>query len=170
LVSGTDALESGGVGGSLVDAPTRLRIGASGSLRERGLTILGRARYRYDGGFWDEWQIGWDDGAPPDWLEEDEGYWTLYRRERLRGPVPPPNDVRIGSTVQVNTYQVFVTEKRSGQLQGSEGQFSSTLPLRGEFAYFQGSAGGRTVSVTYWQNEIELSVGEDLEPHDLVLG
>ncbi|MEJ2577872.1 MAG: DUF4178 domain-containing protein [Kineosporiaceae bacterium] len=169
LVSGGDTLAPGRTGASLVDAPSRLQIGARGALRGRGLTVLGRARYRYDGGFWDEWQVGWDDGAPPDWLEEDEGYWTLYRRERLRGPVPPPDTVQVGSTVQANTHPVFVTEKRRGHLEGTEGQFASTLPLRGEFVYIQGGAAGRTVCLTYWQDEIELSVGDDLDHTDLVL-
>lgn len=169
LVSGGETLEPGGTGASLVDAPSRLRIGARAVLRGRSLSVLGRARYRYDGGFWDEWQVGWDDGAPPDWLEEDEGYWTLYRRERLHGPVPPPDTVQVGTSVQVNTHPMFVTEKRRGRLEGTEGQFASTLPLRGGFTYVQGSAAGRTVCLTYWQDEIELSVGEDLDHCDLEL-
>lgn len=169
LVSGTDTLDPTGAGASLVDQPSRLAVGARGTLDGRALTVLGRARYRYPEGFWDEWQVGWDDGAPPDWLEEDEGYWTLYRRERLRGPVPPPDQVRVGAQVPVNAYQVFVTEKRTGRLAGTEGQFASTLPLRDEFAYWQGSAGEQVVSLTYWPDEIELSVGLDLAPGRLDL-
>ncbi|MBL8164213.1 MAG: DUF4178 domain-containing protein, partial [Anaerolineae bacterium] len=82
-MSGTDTLDPTGQTASLANYPSRLRVGMSGKIRGRGFTVLGRIRYMYDEGFWEEWQITWDDGAPPDWLEEDEGYWTLYRRERV---------------------------------------------------------------------------------------
>jgi hypothetical protein len=129
--------------------------------------VLGRIRYGYDGGFWEEWQIAWDDGAPPDWLEEDEGYWTVYRRERIKGAVPSYNEVRVGSTVKVNQYSVYVTEKRTAKVVGSEGQFSSVFPLTGTFGYFQGGADDKTVSINYWEDEIELSTGDELEHHEL---
>lgn len=169
LVSGSDTLDPSGASASLADQPSRLAVGARGTLRGREFTVLGRARYRYDAGFWDEWQVGWTDGAPPDWLEEDEGYWTLFRRERLRGAVPPPDAVQVGASVPVNSSTLFVTEKRRGRLAGTEGQFASTLPLREEFVYVQGGADGRAMCLTYWADEIELSVGEDVGHDELAL-
>lgn len=169
LVSGGDTLDPTGTGISLADQPSVLSINATGELNGRRFTVLGRARYRYDAGFWDEWQIGWADGAPPDWLEQDEGYWTLYRRERLRGAVGPAADISVGSSVQINQLSVFVTEKRSARLAGSEGQFASTLPMRDQFIYVQGSTDQQVVCVTYWPDEIELSVGEDLAPGALTI-
>lgn len=169
LVSGSDTLDPTGKSTSLADYPSRLQVGMPGTLRGRSFTVLGRIRYQYAEGYWDEWQIGWTDGAPPDWLEEDEGYWTLYRRERVKGAIPAYDQVRVGGTMQVNAFNVFVTEKRRAKVSGSEGQFSSVFPLTGDFGYVQGGADNRSVSVNYWQDEIELSVGDDLEHHELVL-
>jgi hypothetical protein len=123
----------------------------------------------YDAGFWEEWQIGWDDGAPPDWLEEDEGMWTLYRRGRVKAEIPPYEQVRVGATMPINNEQVFITEKRTAQVMGSVGQFSSVFPIQGTFGYATGAANNRSVSVNYWEDEIELSIGEDLEYNDLVI-
>lgn len=167
VVSGSDGLDAVGKTASLADYPSRLSVGQQGVIQGRSFTILGRVRYTYDEGFWDEWQIEWHDGAPPDWLEEDEGYWTLYKRERVRGQVPPMEQISVGKSYSINNKQVFITEKRYGQMMGSEGQFSSVLPISGKFGYASGNANNQLVSVNYWSDEIELSVGTDLEPHEI---
>lgn len=168
LVRGSEGLDVAGQSASLADYPSRLSVGAQGKIKGRGFTVLGRIRYMYDAGFWEEWQIGWDDGAPPEWLEEDEGMWTLYRRGRVKAEIPPYEEVRVGATISINNQQVFITEKRQGQVMGSEGQFSSVFPIQGTFGYATGAANDRSVSVNYWEDEIELSIGEDLEHSDVV--
>jgi hypothetical protein len=169
LVSGTDTLDETGKTASLANFPSRLRIGNRGEIRGRGFNVLGRVRYVYDEGYWEEWQIAWDDGAPPDWLEEDEGYWTVYRRERVKSAIPLYDQVRVGMTIPINNRQVFITEKRTAKVGGTEGQFAAVLPLKGAFGYLQGGADGVSVGVNYWEDEIELSIGDDLEHHDLKL-
>ena len=170
LVRGSDGLDPTGKSASLADYPSRFQVGMSGNIRGRGFQVLGRVRYAYDAGYWEEWQIAWNDDAPPDWLEEDEGLWTVYHRERVKSAIPPYEQIRVGSNVSVNGKNVFVTEKRTAKVAGSEGQFASVMPMSGTFGYFQGSANNQSVSVNYWTDEIELSVGDDLETSDLKIG
>lgn len=167
MVSGSDNLETKGTSAKLADYPSRLDIGQTGVIQGRGFQVLGRIRYTYDEGFWEEWQISWNDEQAPSWLEEDEGYWTLYKRERVRSAIPAPEQIRVGSTIDVNGSDMFVTEKRTARMLGSEGQFSMTLPLAGDFTYIEGTANGQAASVTFWQNEIEVEFGTDLEPHEI---
>lgn len=169
VIKGSDTLDMTGKTSTLADYPSRLSIGQHGKIKGKGFHVMGRVRYSYDDGFWEEWQINWEDDTPPDWLEEDEGYWTLYRRERVRSAIPSYEQIRVGGTVQVNTYNVFVTEKREGKMMGSEGQFSSVMPIQEKFGFFSGTADGRVVSVNYWEDEIEISIGEDLELSDMVM-
>lgn len=169
LVSGEDGLSARGKGIKLADYPSRLQVGQGGVIRGRKFTVLGRVRYAYPEGFWEEWQINWDDGQPPAWLEEDEGYWTLYKRERVRSQIPSHDAVSVGGSINVNNMNVFVTEKRSGKMVGQEGQFSAVMPISGEFGYVTGTADGKPVSVTYWKDEIEVETGDDLEPHEIKL-
>ena len=167
LVTGGEGLDQRGKSASLGDYPSRLRVGQGGTIRGRRFTVLGRVRYAYDEGFWEEWQIAWADGQPPSWLEEDEGYWTLYTRERIRSAIPEFDAVRVGATIKVNTHDVFITEKRRARMIGSEGQFSSVLPISGDFGYLDGTANGQAVGVTYWSDELEIEVGDDLEHHEI---
>jgi Domain of unknown function (DUF4178) len=170
LLRGTDGLDFTGQSSNLADYPSRLQVGMNGKIRGRAFTVLGRVRYNYDGGFWEEFQVAWTDGAPPDWLEEDEGYWTLFRRERVKSAVPPYDSLRVGSTFSVNNRNVFISEKRQAEVAGSEGQFASALPIKGLFGYVQGGSDNSSVSVNYWQDEIEISIGDELDHSDITFG
>ena len=167
MVTGSDNLDPTGKTASLADYPSRLSVGARGKIKGRDFTVLGRIRYGYDAGFWEEWQISWADGAPPDWLEEDEGVWTLYRRGRIKGVIPPYEEVKVGAMVDVNNQKMFVTERRQAQVIGSEGQFSSVFPIVGTFGYITGATDGTITSINYWSDEIEVSLGEELEHSDI---
>lgn len=169
LISGDEGLEARGQGVKLADYPSRLNVGQTGVIRGRNFSVLGRVRYSYPEGFWEEWQIAWEDGQPPAWLEEDEGYWTIYKRERVRSQIPAHDTVRVGGTIQVNNMTVFVTEKRHGKMVGHEGQFSAVMPITGDFGYATGTADGKPISITYWADEIEVETGDDLEPHEIKL-
>ncbi|NDJ85901.1 MAG: DUF4178 domain-containing protein [Chloroflexi bacterium] len=170
MISGSQTLDPKGKTATLADYPSRLNVGARGTIRGRAFHVLGRIRYTYDAGFWEEWQIAWDDEqSPPDWLEEDEGMWTLYRRGRIKAAIPPYEEVRVGTSISINQQNVFITEKRKGQVAGSEGQFSSVFPISGEFGYVTGAGDKGKLSVNYWQDEIELSRGDEIEFNDLVI-
>ena len=166
-ISGSEDLKATGDKVSLADYPSRFSIGTRGKIKDKGFSIIGRMRYTYEEGFWDEWQIIWDDDSPPSWLEEDEGYWTLYDKERVRGAIASYDEIKVGASVKINKHEVFITERRKGKLLGHEGQFASTLPNVHQFSYVQGAADDLTVSVTYWKDSIEISVGEELEPNQV---
>ncbi|MCI0713844.1 MAG: DUF4178 domain-containing protein [Chloroflexi bacterium] len=169
VISGEGGLDPQGKTVSLADYPSRLSVGARGKIKGRGFMVLGRIRYVYDAGFWEEWQINWDDGEAPDWLEEDEGNWTVYRRGRIRGEIPPYDQVNVGQTINASGKPFFVTEKRRAKVGGSEGQFAAVFPLNETFGYITGAVEGQITSINYWSDEIELSFGMELEHGDMVI-
>lgn len=169
IVTGDSSLSANGQGVSLANYPSRLSVGTTGKIKGRKFHVLGRIRYTYDEGFWDEWQVAWDDDAPPSWLEEDEGYWTLFDKMRQKGGIAAYHDIRVGESLSINDMQVFITERRQARVMGSEGQFSAVMPIQGKFGYATGNAGDNIISINFWENEIEVSSGQEVTLSDLVL-
>jgi len=165
----TDAgLDPTGKAAKLAPLPTRFRVGQSGRLRGRPFRVLGRVRYSYDEGVWDEWYLAFEDGDAA-WLEEDEGEYTLSRRERLTTAAPSFEQARVGSQFSLNGYPFFVTERVRAQIAGSEGQlFYKATPGR-QVQFVEGNIGGRIAYLEYGEDAIEFGVGEPLARNEVEL-
>ena len=152
----------------LVPLPTRFQVGLAGKLRGRPFQVLGRVRYQYDEGVWDEWYLAFDDGQPA-WLEEDEGELILSQVERLRDPAPPFEQARVGAQFPVNGVAFFVTERCRAKVAGAEGQlFFRAIPGK-PVNFLDGNIGGRVAFLEYTEDGIEFGVGEPIARHEIEL-
>lgn len=161
-----EGLDPTGKKAKIADYPTRFAVGKAGEIRGRGFKVFGRVRYDYDDGFWDEWFIYFDDGKPG-YLQEDEGEYTLYHKKRLTAPLPPFEQVRVGSTIPVEGLQIFVSEKRRASVAGAEGEISFRAVPGESLDYVDGSAQGKAVSIEYQTDGIDLNMGEPIEFEDV---
>lgn len=108
-----------------LDAPSMLRVGRSGTLSvgagtARNLTVAGRLRLAYDGGYWDEWWLEFDDGIHQ-WLEEDDGRYKLHSTVSLSAGSTQVKSATVGSQLMLDGKNWFVTERLDARLAGSEG-------------------------------------------------
>jgi hypothetical protein len=152
----------------LAQLPSPLYVDATGQLVGRRFRVLGRLRYEYSSGMWDEWFLTFEDERPG-WLVEDEGEYTFYVKETLTGTVPPFESLSVGDLVTIGGRQVFVTEVGEARIAGGEGQLAFTILPGEQVRYVDGSSGEDRVSVEYTEDEIELSVGHTVAREDLVL-
>lgn len=160
-----EALDPTGKTAKLAQFPSLFSPGCRGTIKGKSFEAQGRLRFRHPEGFWDEWYLLVE--QKPFWLQEDEGEYTLFKKEPITGSLPPWENLRVGSTVEVNNQSVFVTEKGKAEIAGAEGQLPTSL-LPGEaLFYFDGASGGRVVSVEMWPQEMELSVGEPVAPEEI---
>ena len=161
-----EGLNIAGQSAKLIPLPTRFAVGQSGTLRGRAFQILGRVRYAHEDGQWDEWFLEMDDGSPA-WLEEDEGEIVLSRVERLRTPVPPFDQIRVGTQLQVNGHNFFVTERCRARIAGAEGQlYFRAVPGR-PVQFVDGNLGGRIGFLEFTDDAIEFGLGEPVERRDI---
>jgi predicted RNA-binding Zn-ribbon protein involved in translation (DUF1610 family) len=152
----------------LATFPSPLYIDATGTLQGHRFRVMGRLRYRYDAGFWDEWFLTFDNGKPG-WLTEDEGEFSFYVKSSFEGQLPSFEEVRVGGTLTVAGRRVFVTEKGHAEIAGGEGQLAFTL-LPGEpVDYVDGTSDDRLVSIEYAEDEIEVSLGRAVDRDELVI-
>lgn len=161
-----EGLDPTGKTAKLVDLPSALYIDATGTIGERRFTVVGRLRYSYEGGLWDEWFIAFDDGEVG-WLVEDEGEFKLYTKESLTAPVPEFEKVAVGTTITVAGREVFVSEKGHAEYAGSEGQLAFAAVPGEKIRYLDGTSAEQLVSLEYAPNEIELSVGNPVSREQL---
>lgn len=152
----------------LTDLPSKLFIDAEGSIAGQSFRAIGRLRYQYDAGYWDEWFIMLDSDKPG-WLVEDEGTYKLYHKTTLTGAIPPYEEVRVGTTMSIGDRSVFVTEKGEANIAGSEGQLAFPVLPGEEIRYIDGNDGADQVSIEYTTNEIELLVGQDIPADEIIV-
>lgn len=154
---------------ALADFPSRFAIGKSGTLSGESFEVLGRLRYAYDGGFWDEWFLSFSNGKKR-WLQEDEGELTIFEKESLTAPVPSFEEIKVGSMLQINEARVFVTEKNKANIRGGEGELFFTVKPGSSVLCIDGNASGKLVSLEFSESEICFSKGEEITHEAITLG
>jgi len=163
-----DGLDPTGQVAKLAQLPSPLYLDATGTIQGKSFQVLGRLRYQYDAGMWDEWFISLE-GEQPGWLVEDEGTYTLYHKATLTSPLPPFEEIRVGSVIKVADREMFVTEKGEANIVGGEGQLAFTILPGEEVKYVDGNSGQDQISIEYTTDEIEYLVGRPIEPSELVV-
>lgn len=161
-------LDPTGKKAKLTRLPSPLYVDALGEIDGRPFQVVGRLRYKYEAGLWDEWFLVFEDEQPA-WLVEDEGTYTLYTKEMFQGSLPNFEEVNVGSTIEIGSHRVFVTEKGEARIAGGEGQLAFTITPGEKVQYVDGSSGDKQISVEYMPEEIELSVGQPVPRQSLVI-
>lgn len=151
---------------TLAELNSPLYVDAVGTIAGKPFQVVGRLRYRYSAGQWDEWFVLLA-GADPAWLVEDEGSYKLFEKEALATAVPTFDEIRVGSTLRVNNRNVFVVEKGMANILGSEGQLAFSIVPGEEVGYIDGIADGAQVAIEFTSSEIEFLVGRALDPSEL---
>ncbi len=153
------------VGGKILLANygSLLSVGKRGKLKGQPFEVLGRLRFNYEDGFWDEWLILFDASEFTNyWLQEDEGEFILYIKQELTGQAPVFEKVTVGTPIVVNNQTVFVTEKNQATINGGEGELPFQVVPGEKADYIDGIAAGEPVSIEYMPGQVELNTGEVL--------
>jgi hypothetical protein len=146
----------------LAEYPSRLSVGAQGKIKGQGFRVLGRVRYQYDEGFWDEWFLQFDNQRIG-WVEEDEGEFTLTFKSKLTFPVPPFDQIRVGGFIPLGKDRLFVSEKGQAQFVGAQGEVSVTARPGQALQYVDGNAADKAIRLVMDDKGITLHTGEPLE-------
>jgi hypothetical protein len=150
----------------LAEYPSRFAVGANGTVKGRPFRVLGRVRYQNSDGFWDDWFVEFSN-QQPGWITEDEGDLTLGFKSRLTSPVPPFEQIRVGTFIPLGQDRLFVSEKDQGRVLGGEGQLSGLFVPGRSLQYLAGNSGNRAIRILWQDNSIELYTGEPLEFNDV---
>ena len=100
-------------------------VGATGQVNKHDFWVIGRVRYGYEAGFWDEWYLQHGDGSTS-WISEDEKRFMHEKPQTLPVDRSAIEALQVGSNIQIGDFRYSVREKDVAICEGGEGQ----LPFR----------------------------------------
>ncbi len=151
----------------LADFPSIFHVGSTGTILGKAFTALGRMRYRYQGGHYDEWFIEYDGDKA--WFTEDDGTYTLYTDLFEAVEIPDISTVKAGQNILVGDKKVMIKEKGKAVVEGGEGELFFYVDPDSEIIYLDAVSEGKKVSIEYTENEVEMFTGRPLLKRDIVV-
>ncbi len=106
----------------LVNTPTLVAVGDSGTLGGQSFVILGRVQLNHDmGGVWDEWYIGYANGAWG-WLAYAQGQYYATWKVEPTPAVPARQQLYIEAAVPLGQAYFRVVELKQATIASAEGE------------------------------------------------
>jgi hypothetical protein len=148
---------------------TRLYTGAAGSLHRSRFVVLGRARYAFERGTWDEWFVEMEDGSIR-WLTEDNHELAL-ETEIDDAAAPPFENLRPGARFELRDGTFVVEEVGEAECVGLEGDLPKDVEVGERYPYADGSSpdGRYSVGLEYDADPPTVFVGRWLKRNELKL-
>ncbi len=162
----------------LVDYGSPFILGASGKLsrkvknetKKENFLIIGRLRFEYEDGFWDEWMLLIND--QPDqvyWLEETEGRLSLMISQPIPAATAPSFEkTKVGTVLTYQKKKIFVRAKSWAKIVGAEGESAFELSVGAKADFIDGICAGAEVAFEYLNDEITFNIGESIEVDSFV--
>lgn len=128
--------------------PSPLFVGGTGELLGRNFNILGRVRYGYERGYWDEWYLAFDDGSTA-WIGEDENNFALESHDESETVPIEYADAYPGQAVQLGETAFHLDEKGIAICEGGEGQLPFPIVSGERVPFLDLSLGDKFATVEY---------------------
>lgn len=125
-----------------------LYVGGSGRVYDHRFRVLGRVRYGYEQGYWDEWYLSLDDGTTA-WVSEDERKLTLERLKVEETPKILYEDTNPGDHVTLGKKTLHVDERGEATCEGAEGQLPFPVVLGEKTPFLDLSDGRNFATIEY---------------------
>lgn len=142
--------------------------GAEGSLMGRRFRVLGRVRYGYRAGFWDEWFLVFEDGSEA-WISESEEDLTLESCSRADGLGLTYEGTAPGSRIQLGKLGFHVDERDVATCEGGEGQLPFAIQQGEEVPFLDCSEGSRFATIEFDEDGTRVFLGRRLGAAELEL-
>ena len=155
----------------LVDTGSPLRLGTEGSYAGRQFALVGRTQMRHPlGGVWDEWYLALADGRWG-WLAEAQGHFYLTFKHAVTVPIPPPESLAVGGTVNLGDQGLWmVSEVSQGTFAAAEGEIPWEVELDGTYPFADLSApNGAFATLDYSEEPALFFTGREIPYDDLKL-
>ncbi|MGI9511052.1 MAG: DUF4178 domain-containing protein [Geminicoccaceae bacterium] len=161
-----DAVRLAGKQGVMADYPSLIQMHGNYRYRDWKFMAVGRARFDYGQGFWDEWWVTSGDGEGR-WLSVDEGDFALEETVDIE-KTPSPFELTPGSRIEIGDESLLVTEQGRALCVGVQGELPEVLEVGDSYSYFHLSgAGGRLYTLEIDRGRAAFHRGHWLDPFEI---
>ncbi|HIP51776.1 MAG TPA: DUF4178 domain-containing protein [Campylobacterales bacterium] len=158
-----DAVKFIGKSSALSPEPSIIELHKPFKLQGKTFTPLGKIRYSYGRGFWEEWFLK-DNGNQEFWLSIDEGDFVLQTKVQLSLPFKPSSKFTVGG--KYGNY--LITEKGSGTCVGFEGELPEEILINEVHQYVHLSeGGGNLITLEFTDGSSQTFKGKWIDPLDI---
>lgn len=160
-----DTLEAGKSYPKLADFPSIFRVGSTGTILGKPFRALGRLRYGYDGGHYDEWFIEYDGGEA--WFAEDDGTFKLYTETMGFVDLGDRSQLSAGQNLTIGDTRMMIQEIGDATVQGGEGELGFYIEPGTNVTYIDGITNEGIISIEFTEKELEIFNGRPLRRSDI---
>ncbi|CAA6820380.1 MAG: Unknown protein [uncultured Sulfurovum sp.] len=147
----------------LSSEPSLIKLHQPFKLQAKTFIPLGKIRYGYGRGFWEEWFLR-DEKNQEFWLSVDEGDFVLEAKNKLALPFKDFSQFTVGS----RHGKYLVSEKGEGTCMGFEGELPENIHLGEKHQYIHLSqGGGNLVTLELSKTSSQTFKGKWVDPLDI---
>lgn len=149
---------------------SQLYRGAFCTIQQQDIQIVGRVRYSFGRGFWDEW-YGLTDTGEGVWITEDNHEFSIQVRVLNADISFNPETVAVGDEVSVQNRTYRILERGEAVCLGLEGELPKGLLPDEQYLYADGSSldGQYALGIEFDGDEPAIFVGEWIHPKDITV-
>jgi len=163
-----ESLSLSGTSSRLPEGYSRLYRGAIGTIDTSPFQVLGRVRYAFSRGFWDEWYIifGEDEGC---WITEND-YQFSIQKQIHDSNLHPKESYRLGQNITIASRDFQITEIGYARCMGIEGELPKNVLPQASYHYLDAISfeGKHTLGIEF-HNPPQIYLGTWLEGKNITL-
>ena len=147
---------------------SRFYVGAVGTLQAKSFEVLGRVRYSFGDGFWDEWYLIFED-ASTSWMTEDNHEFCI--QSEVQQADINPNLFQVGDLLHIQEVQIQILEVGFAKCLGVEGELPANILPNEEYAYADGSSldGKIAVGFEFDDEQPTIFMGKWIAPQEITM-
>lgn len=168
IILDADAARISGKMAALAPPGGLLFVGAQGEALGREFRVIGRVRYGYGAGYWDEWFLAFDDGTPA-WISEDEDRLVIENPLDLGSLSFTWDSVSPGDRVPLLDRMFQVDEKDVATCEGGEGQLPFAIVQAEQVPFLDLSNGDQFATLEFEPDGVRVFLGRRLAREELAL-
>ena len=153
---------------ALAEDASPIRRGMAGRYKGRAFGIVGRIQQQYEGGYWNEWYLLFDDQREG-WLSEGSGQFYLTFPVENNEVLPPFTQISVGMSLKLGGKFFTVTNLETARCVAGEGELPFRVGPGFEAPAVDLRDANSFASIDYSDATPRLYLGETVELQDLRL-